>query len=188
MISHTHGGPVIRVEIRRDPLAQTGSDLEEEDLGGDPQFDMDQVRRAVDAGDLEGAWDMFKSAAKKVVAGGKKVVAEGKKVISKAKEKIQNATVHPPQAPAHTVYAHETKSGKMEIEFPPEYYQEMEKFYKLFELFFQATETMWQKRQEQMCTPPEQESSEPVDEHTAGETETQAQPSPVVYYVLRNTS
>lgn len=169
MISRVNGGAVIRVDIVRSP--ETMAEEPSERL---LSSELEDLERAMDSEDLEGAWDMFKSAAKKVVAGGKKVIA-------KAKEKIQNASVRPPASPAHSVYTHE---GKIEMEFPPEFYQEMEKFFKLFEMFFQASENMWQKQQEQAA--PEPGEGPAGDEEAPGTTTTSAQAQPVVYYVLRS--
>jgi hypothetical protein len=141
MIQQAVNGKVIRVDmVRPPPIPQrTASELRLAILGEE----LNQVEQAIDRGDLEGAWDMFKAAAKKVVNG-------GKDMINKAKEKIKGHS----QAPHHEELApHEGPHATHHEEPSPEFIAEMEKFYKLFDVFFKATES-WEKHTAPPTPPP----------------------------------
>ena len=145
MILQAANGKVICVDmVRPPPIPQrTAAELRLAILGEE----LNQVEQAIDRGDLEGAWDMFKAAAKKVVSG-------GKDMINKAKEKIKGHAQAPhheelvPQAPQH-----EGPHATHHEEPSPEFIAEMEKFYKLFDVFFKATES-WEKHTAPPPQPP----------------------------------
>lgn len=129
MIQQTATGKVICVDIVRPPPIpqRTAAELRLAILGDE----LNKVEQAIDSGDLAGAWDMFKEAAKKIGNKGHKLLFHGK---DDGKE--------------HQVPPHEHHPAHQEAEetLSPAYVAEMEKFYQLFDVFFKATMAMWEKQ------------------------------------------
>lgn len=109
---------------------------------------MNRVEQAIQDGDLNGAWDMFKAAAKKISNKGKEMLFHDK----------EKGKVHP--APPHEASSHEhhEKKSSAEEASSPAFVAEMEKFYQLFDVFFKAAMEMWEKQ----APPPPATSSDLV--------------------------
>jgi hypothetical protein len=127
MILQGVGGKIICVDMVRPPIMQqpnpSQADLTVALLGDE----LDKVEQAMAIGDLEGAWDRFKNAAKGAFQG-------GKDLLNQAKEKLKGLHHHE----YHEHHEHHESGGKEMVELTPEFYKEMDRFYNLFEAFFKA--------------------------------------------------
>lgn len=131
MILQAANGKVICVDMIRPTPQRSAAELRKAILGEE----LNRVERAIEDGDLNGAWDMFKAAAKKI---GNK----GKEMLSHDKDKSK---VHP--APHHDApQEHHEGTPSAEETFSPAYAAELEKFYQLFDVFFKAAMAMWEKQ------------------------------------------